>query len=284
MILVAGGEHDTNIRILCDRLHHRSVPHIPLMVGAKNAPRIHIDIHSNTFSIDGDILSLSSCFIRNDVFFHNEIDLASAHARAINWYQAVRGWVISQPSIRLFNRNTPHREYSKIENLLAAQEVGLLIPETIVSNDFSEFINVAAERIQKPVAGGEYTTLLCDFNKSGEASSPYPRFVQTRMEKPEIRIYRIGSSMFAYTLISKEIDYRRTKDVEITSTNVPAEIGDCLMRLCDNLHLDFAAADFMSNKHGDLHFLEINSQPMFAAFDQVSEGRLCDAIIDHLMR
>jgi hypothetical protein len=26
----------------------------------------------------------------------------------------------------------------------------------------------------------------------------------------------------------------------------------------------------------------VNSQPMFAAFDQVSGGRLCDAIIDHL--
>ena len=29
-------------------------------------------------------------------------------------------------------------------------------------------------------------------------------------------------------------------------------------------------------------FLEVNTQPMFAAFDKVAEGRLCDAIIDHL--
>jgi hypothetical protein len=35
-------------------------------------------------------------------------------------------------------------------------------------------------------------------------------------------------------------------------------------------------------KTGEFVFLEVNSQPMFAAFDRVSGGKLCDAIIDHL--
>ncbi len=32
----------------------------------------------------------------------------------------------------------------------------------------------------------------------------------------------------------------------------------------------------------ELLFLEVNTQPMFAAFDQTVDGMLCDAIIDYL--
>ena len=39
----------------------------------------------------------------------------------------------------------------------------------------------------------------------------------------------------------------------------------------------------MRNKDGAYCFLEVNTQPMFAAFDAVIGGRLCDAIIDHLV-
>ena len=60
-------------------------------------------------------------------------------------------------------------------------------------------------------------------------------------------------------------------------------LRDPMMDLCDRLGLDFAAADFMRGPRGKgLHFLEVNSQPMFTAFDQACGGKLCDAIIDHL--
>ena len=50
-------------------------------------------------------------------------------------------------------------------------------------------------------------------------------------------------------------------------------------------HLDEAAADFMrDDATGEWCFLEVNSQPMFAAFDDVCDGRLCDAMIDHLLK
>ena len=65
---------------------------------------------------------------------------------------------------------------------------------------------------------------------------------------------------------------------------MPSAIANRLVRLCDRIGLDFAAADFMRDPtSGELVFLEVNSQPMFAAFDLVAGGRLCDAILDGLL-
>jgi hypothetical protein len=47
--------------------------------------------------------------------------------------------------------------------------------------------------------------------------------------------------------------------------------------------MDFGAADFKTDPDTrQLLFLELNSSPMFARFDQVSGGQLCAAIIHEL--
>lgn len=68
----------------------------------------------------------------------------------------------------------------------------------------------------------------------------------------------------------------------LAEAEVPQPEGAALTRLCDRLGLDFAAADFMTDRDGRRVFLEVNSQPMFAAFDRVAGGALSDAIIDAL--
>jgi hypothetical protein len=47
--------------------------------------------------------------------------------------------------------------------------------------------------------------------------------------------------------------------------------------------MDFGAADFKTDPEtGQLVFLELNTSPMFARFDQVSGGQVCAAIIHEL--
>ena len=52
--------------------------------------------------------------------------------------------------------------------------------------------------------------------------------------------------------------------------------------LTDWASLDYVAADFMTDDNGDLRFLEVNSFPMFAHFDQESNFAVSKAIIDFL--
>ena len=49
--------------------------------------------------------------------------------------------------------------------------------------------------------------------------------------------------------------------------------------------MSFCAVDFKTDPAtGELAFLEANTSPMFARFDAVSEGRLCEAMVHQLMK
>jgi glutathione synthase/RimK-type ligase-like ATP-grasp enzyme len=88
-----------------------------------------------------------------------------------------------------------------------------------------------------------------------------------------------------FSLTSPDLDYRTHQRSRLKPARVPAALGQKFYALCEDIGLDFAAGDFMRDPAGHGHrFLEVNSQPMFAAFDQVSGGKLCDAIIDHLAK
>lgn len=278
MILIFGGRHDPNMNILTDQLNARDIPFIDLRVGADSNPRLRIDLFRGSLEIDGKPANPGACFMRHDVFLYPAKDLMAADTAALNWYQTVRGWMFSQPGIRIFNRGAAMREMNKIGNLLAARDCGLRIPLTIIDSQAMDANALSGPHIQKPVAGGEYTALI------GEtpADADYPRFVQPRLDRPEMRIYRIGSRLIGFQLESPDLDYRLNQDVTLTLARVPETEGRAFTRLCDQLGLDFAAADFMTDPDGRLTFLEVNSQPMFAAFDRVADGALCDAIIAHL--
>ena len=50
------------------------------------------------------------------------------------------------------------------------------------------------------------------------------------------------------------------------------------------LHLNFGAADFMVDKNNKHWFLEINTMPMFVAFDIKTNGLLCKTIHSELVK
>jgi hypothetical protein len=284
MILIAGGQNDPNLAVLVQRLTARNLPFRSLLVGAGLPPKLRIDIQERTFELNGEHICPSGYFIRQDVFLYETPDIAGAHAQAHNWFHAIRGWAECCAEAKLFNRRTSLRENNKIHNLIEAVRVGLKVPNTVATNEFEEFADLLDDLIQKPVVGGEYTTLMSELvGHEGSGVSRVPRFVQPRLHRPEVRVYRIGSQLMAFEIQSPELDYRQTRDAVIRPVPVPDSIGDKLLHLCDRLELDFGAADFMVDGKGELNFLEVNSQPMFAAFDRKVDGSVCDAIIDFLL-
>ncbi|MBD9624762.1 hypothetical protein IB279_17615 [Ensifer sp. ENS06] len=284
MLLVAGGQLDQNIGRLLKRILERGVPYFDILLGPELIPRIVIDLDDEVLVVNGRALNPSSCFIRHDVFLQQAIKSAEAQAAALNWYYAVRGWALSQDKIRGFNRRSYMSENSKIQNLLCARKLGLKIPRTIVASRPFENIATLPDScvwIQKPVAGGSYTTLLSDCHPRNKLDE-FPRFIQHRLLRPEMRVYNIAGKLSAFRLESPDVDYRISHDVKISAVEVPDEIKLPLTALCNELGIDFSASDFMLDDTGDFNFLEINTQPMFAAFDRIVEGRLCDDIINHL--
>jgi hypothetical protein len=147
MILIAGGQFDINVTALFKRLVRRDIPFHHILVGPDLRPEMRIDFRTNTFVLNGEAIAPTACFIRHDVFLYKCDDVAKAQASALNWYQAVLGWCLGQPEMHLLNRDSRLRTPNKIQNLLWAQECGLRIPETIITNNFAEFENQSAAMI-----------------------------------------------------------------------------------------------------------------------------------------
>ncbi len=72
-------------------------------------------------------------------------------------------------------------------------------------------------------------------------------------------------------------------DAIIRQVTVPLHLLGPLRKLTNRLGLNYAAADFKASAESDaLIFLEVNSNPMFAAFDHASDGALVDGMLDWL--
>lgn len=287
MILVAGGALDFNIGALLRRMLRRRVPFCDVLVGPASQPRLTIDMNKDRLRLNGKTIRPTACFMRHDVFLGQTLKTAQAGAVALNWYAAIKGCELAHDEVRGFNKKCSATESNKLRNLYLARRNGLAVPPTVLGNEFAAVRRtLRGALIQKPAAGGELTGDFDAFVAALAKAEPlarYPRFVQPRLLRPELRVYRIGAVFFGFSLASPDLDYRSHQRVRLKAVRVPRDLRDGLGRLCDELGLDFAAADFMRDPGTrEFHFLEINSQPMFAAFDEVAGGALSDAIIDHL--
>jgi hypothetical protein len=288
MLLIAGGQFDYNIGALLRRVLQRRVPFVDIVVGPALVPDICVDVDRDEFRLNGVVIRPTASFMRHDVFLPQRSKSRSAYPATINWYYAVKGWELAHGQVKGFNKRAAAADSNKLQNLYLARQVGFAVPPTLVTNSVGRLHGLpAGPKIQKPAAGGEHTTSLAQLRRrlaEADALARYPRFVQERLKRPELRVYRIGDAFLSFLIRSPDLDYRERNRVRLEFATAPTGLETKLRSLTDALGLDFAAADFMRNTRGDYCFLEVNTQPMFAAFDAAAGGRLCDAIIDHLTR
>lgn len=289
VILVAGGDADPNLARLLRRLAGRGVDHLALLAGATAAPRLTWDLARDRLWIGGVEARPTALFLRHDVFTHLADRRPEVQTRATRWYQTLMSWALAHDEVAFLNRAHGARQASKPYVLHLARRVGLAVPETLVTNDPRDLApgdEEAEAWVVKPVNGGEYTRPLTDA-RTDEAwrrrCAEAPALVQRRLVGPELRVYRVGGRWFAFHLRSGALDYRADPGVEVAAVPAPDALTAPLGRLMDRLGLDFGAADFKTcPETGRPLFLEVNSAPMFAAFDRVAAGALSDAILDWL--
>lgn len=289
-LLISGGEHDPNIAHLLEIARKRKINTSKILFGPHAHPSIHWDIHANRLLLDGTELEPASVFLRYDVFNHMTDARAQTAFRAHAWYAAIAGWIASRADIRTFNRDG-EPNVLKPAILRMALDIGMDIPRSLVSNDVKR-INKETRGdfkkwIAKPTCGGEYTQVLDDLigniePRDGAASAP--AIIQERLISPDVRIFRVGDEFLAFAIESKEIDYRMDGACKLSVImNVPKRLTRKLKRLTDRLGFDFAAADYKTCANmGKLQFLEMNTAPMFVAFDRVGKGCITDAMLRFL--
>lgn len=289
MILVAGGSSDPNIATIIGELERSKMAYLACTTGMGCCPRMHWDLVGDQLFLDGQKIAPDGVFLRYDVFSQFADGRTEATARALAWYSVVAGWTLAHPTVRFLNQASGLTPANKPLMLVRAREAGLPIPPTTVSNDV-ELVAAAVNgipAIAKCVNDGGYTepfteALTRSDIRSGRTAQP--AIIQPRLVCPEIRIFRVGQQFHAFCMTSDALDYRLDPEVCIKPvTQVPENIITGLQILTDSVGLTFGAADFKTvQETGELLFLELNTMPMFAAFDRASGGDLVRSIVCYL--
>ncbi|MDQ5769639.1 hypothetical protein [Thiothrix subterranea] len=285
-LLLAGGDTDPQLVRLLKRAALHDIPVHCLLTGQSGSPRLHWDIHRNRLLDDDKEVAVSAAFIRQDVFAYLKSNNAQDNSAAREWFVSVSGWLLSSPDIALCNRRfLPCGGVNKPYMLRLALSMGFNVADTYVSNDLFALaqLHEHGEWVAKPVTGGAYCTPLAAHEITGNNILAYPQIVQRRLASPELRVFRIGNAWFGFLIQAEALDYRSASATRMQVVDVPGDLVEKLACLSDHLGLDFAAADFKTDPHtGEWQFLEINTNPMFAGFDQVAAGALSDALLTYL--
>ena len=293
-IVIAGGGADPNILSLIAASRAAGISVRSIVHDTDQEPDFCWDPLGGTLYVDGEKLCANGLFIRFDVFNQSLAapnDFASgARDRALAWYTAVSSWALVT-GVRTFNADLKQTAALKPLALVFAARHGLAIPITVISNRREDTTAEDAPLIVKPVGGGAYTVLAADLQESTEWRddlAPAPALIQEKLSYPEYRIYLVGERMLAFETYATNLDFRLDRAARtrlIAPDELDPELAERLRGLARDMSLDFCAFDLKTRPTTrEICFLEVNSSPMFSAFDVQADGQLNRAILDHLSK
>lgn len=189
---------------------------------------------------------------------------------------------------------------NKIYQLLMAKEVGLTVPETLISNygDSVERFLGNGNHIVKPVHNArirdkKYPRIVY----TSEITQPFQKeeiefnvnYLQNKIEKKyDVRATFVGKKCFAVTIDSQEmeetsVDWRKGEHIlSHTPIELPQDIMEKCFFLMEKLNLHYGAIDFILDKQGNYVFLEINPNGQWAWIEHLTGLPISKEIVKYL--
>jgi len=195
-----------------------------------------------------------------------------------------------ESSLWINNPWIENRVDCKIMQSKIAKNIGLNIPEFIVSSNYSDllsFYNEYKNVIIKPLSDTPLALVDNSFIKHEDLftdnfSAPYtrkfvpdeniditnvdntPTLLQEKInKKSDIRATIIDDKVFAVEMPYNDdnpIDFRLNKNEKINEYHLPNDINEKLINLVKTLGLRFASCDLVIDKDNQIYFLESNVQ------------------------
>jgi glutathione synthase/RimK-type ligase-like ATP-grasp enzyme len=177
---------------------------------------------------------------------------------------------------------------NKLIQLKAAENIGFLIPKTIITNDkrkLYQYINQDKKYCIKPLHLGffelngnsfiPYTAIIekSDYNMIIN----YPVLIQEYIEKEyELRLTCVGNKIFPVKILSQlnentRIDWRTNNRsaVEYDKISIREELENMCHNLLYRFGLNFACMDLIVGKNGKIYFLDLNPNGQWAWIDEL---------------
>lgn len=194
------------------------------------------------------------------------------------------------------------RAENKIYQIDLAQEIGLTIPPSVITNEISSFRDFSKKQdcIVKPIMSGQigwpemhevvFTSKL-EHVPSDEEITSCPSYLQNRIEKEyDIRLTIVGKSTFAVAIDSQqnketETDWRKGENLlSHRKIELPFHLIEKCYRMLSELNLQYGAFDFILDKKGNYLFLEVNPNGQWAWIECQTGYDISGAIAKQLIR
>ncbi|MGK5543276.1 ATP-grasp domain-containing protein [Streptomyces sp. URMC 127] len=198
---------------------------------------------------------------------------------------AYRGLWISSPE-------ATDRAADKLYQLAVAQETGLRVPRTLVSQsrqDVIEFARQVGRIIVKPVVGASgpltFTQYIDDPSSIPEESftacpAVYQEYVPGRQH---VRLNCFGDRSYAALIETDRLDWRPDLNVPISKWKVPDGLARQVAAVLQRLGLRMGIIDIKLTPHGEPVWLEVNPQGQFLFLEPLLGEPLADHFFDFLL-
>lgn len=222
------------------------------------------------------------------------------------WGESIEGFLAHIPRSRWMNHPAANSTASrKLEQLTNAQKLGLLVPETLLTQDeislgqFFEKHN--KEIIVKPLGratierqdGNSDSVIFTnrvtehDIEDLKDLQSCPTLFQHAIPKKADVRITIVDRSMYAMELTAQDeqgnqrCDIRRNNmsDVSYRGIDIPIPIANKIARLMKLYELRFAAIDMVIGKDDRWYFLEVNPNGQWAWIDLYGGASIFEGFI-----
>ncbi len=219
---------------------------------------------------------------------------------------AVVGGLLTQNARWMSNPVSIWRAEFKPYQLRVAQEVGLKIPKTVVSNDpkvIRRAYDSFGQMVIKPTRSGHFreggeefaifTSLINDEHLESLKDAKWaPSIYQELIIKHyDIRVTFVGSQIFSAAIHSQTdpaatVDWRKTENPELPHSKIdlPIDLTERLRHLMRRLDLEFGCIDLVLTPNNEYIFLEVNPSGQWLWLDDQLKLGISDAVADWLAK
>ena len=248
----------------------------------------------------GSIWYRRTFFAKNPTLAPHEAEFVEGETRAavLGLLRMTDAFWVSHPDALVVAESKPYQ-------LKVAQDLGFVVPRTLITNDPSRFKTFHQECggnvIYKPLTQGPlgategkgvFTNRVGpEHLKNLDAIRPGPCLFQEHVPKTfDLRVTAIGERLFPVAIHSQEsessrTDWRRGNPTGLKHEpyKLPADIERKCLKLLSRLHLQYGAIDLILTPDGRHVFLEINPSGQFAWIESLTKLPLVETLCDLLI-
>jgi hypothetical protein len=208
------------------------------------------------------------------------------HETLVRWYEIAPALVLNRSRPMASNGSKPYQAQ-------LIREQGLLVPETLITNDpdlVRDFHARHGRVVYKSISGVRsiVQTLREEELTRLERIRWCPTQFQVFVEGTNVRVHTVGSAVFATAMHTTATDYRYAAGDDDSSTQLepyelPDELADRCVALSSALDLPFAGIDLKITPDGEAFCFEVNPSPAFSYYESHTGQPIARAVAQYLV-